>query len=85
MDIRSAQDFQKGHILGAVNLPNFAEENALEVIKLDRARPVIVVCAQGHQSPSVAIRLKAQEFLNVSVLQGGMNAWQGSGLPVVKN
>jgi len=50
---------------------------------LDRARPVVVACRQGHQlSQLAAAALRAAGF-PAQVLEGGYEAWSAAGLPLV--
>ncbi len=47
-------------------------------------KPIIVVCAMGNQARGTANAMLKDGFANVSVLKGGMNAWQSASLPVSK-
>ena len=49
-----------------------------------KAKPVIVVCADGSRASKAAAALRAGGFANVVNLSGGLPAWQQAGLPVVK-
>ena len=71
LDIRSAEDYAKGHIQGAVNIPYGADvADALEIIPNDQ--PVLVYCYSGQTaSQTVALlRLAGKDAYNVS---GGFN------------
>lgn len=85
LDIRQANEFKKGHILGAKQLKaeqiNQADFSTLEKHK---STPIIVVCAMGMTAKRTATQMLKAGFTNVSVLKGGMNAWQGASLPVAK-
>lgn len=85
LDIRQANEFKKGHILGAKQLKteqvNKADFSSLEKHK---STPIIVVCAMGMTAKRTASQMLKAGFTNVSVLKGGMNAWQGASLPVSK-
>lgn len=85
LDIRPAAEFKKGHIIGSRQIK--AEEvKAGNFIKLEKHKeqPIIVVCAMGNLAAGTANKMVKQGFTNVNVLSGGMNAWQGAGLPVTK-
>jgi rhodanese-related sulfurtransferase len=85
LDIRAGADFKKGHILGARQLK--AEEvKEANFTKLEKSKdkPIIVVCAMGVSAKKTASQMLKAGFVNVSVLKGGMGAWQGAGLPVSK-
>ncbi len=51
---------------------------------LDRGRPVVVYCVQGHQiSQGVAEQLRGLGF-DARILSGGVEAWRASGAPTVR-
>lgn len=85
VDIRPGKEFKAGHIVGAkslsqedVNKNNFASlENAKD-------KPIIVVCTAGLTANRTAKQLLKAGFENVSLLKGGMTAWQNASLPVKK-
>lgn len=85
LDIRPAADFKKGHILGAQQIKtealNKGEFNTLEKHK---NTPIIVVCAMGMTAKRTAAQMLKSGFEQVTVLKGGMNAWQGANLPINK-
>lgn len=85
LDIRPAAEFKKGHILGAkqikAELINQADFSTLEK---NKDKPIIVACAMGMNSKRTASQMLKAGFSQVSVLKGGMNAWQGANLPVSK-
>ncbi len=82
LDIRSAADFKKNHLLGARNIPAAKlKEHAGELAK-DKQRPVIVYCAMGSSSPEAAKTLRALGYSEVHPMRGGINGWINSNLPV---
>ena len=84
VDLRAAADFDKGHIAGAKNvlLSQFDPEN--KQLTAAKALPVVLVCKVGESANSAAKRLLKAGFSNVSVLEGGVQAWQAADLPLVK-
>lgn len=85
VDIRSEDDFRKGHITGAKNLTQ-AQIDAQQLAGLEKQKdaPIIVVCQAGMSANKAAASLAKQGFTKVSILQGGMGTWTGASLPVVK-
>lgn len=85
IDIRDRAAFQEGHIIGAFNFP--AAELTKDFSKLNKHRdkPLVIVCATGQKSAEVAGKLKQQNYAQVHVLSGGMNAWKNAQMPVVKS
>jgi rhodanese-related sulfurtransferase len=82
VDVRSADDFAKGSLPNARNLPSAAIKERAGELKKDR--PVIVVCNTGTTAGPAAATLRAAGFGEVFVLAGGLAAWREAGLPVKK-
>ena len=84
VDLRAAGDFAKGHIAGArnVQMSQFDPEN--KQLAPAKDLPVVLVCNVGQTATAAAKRLRKAGFAKVSVLEGGIQAWQGADLPLVK-
>ena len=80
VDIRSPEEFAKGSLPNARNLPAEKLKQGAGVLKKDK--PVIVVCATGREAGKVAAQLRASGFNDVFVLGGGLAAWREAGLPI---
>tara|TARA_Y200000002_G_scaffold378312_1_gene385425 strand:+ start:526 stop:951 length:426 start_codon:yes stop_codon:yes gene_type:complete len=84
LDIRETQEFKKGHIAGAYNLPASVVEKKLSELNRYKTCPVVVVCKMGTSAGSVVKKLKNQGFEQVVRLAGGMAEWTSASLPVKK-
>jgi rhodanese-related sulfurtransferase len=84
LDVREAQEFAKGHILHARNLPLSQLEAGAGDLHKHRTKPVIVACENGTRSGKAASVLRKLGFERVFPLAGGLAAWQQAGLPVEK-
>ena len=84
VDVRPAAEFGKGHIAGSKNvqMAQFDPEN--KQLAPAKALPVVLVCKVGQTASDAAKRLRKAGFTNVSVLEGGIQAWQSADLPLVK-
>lgn len=82
LDVRSPEDFGRGHILNARNVPLSQLEGRAGELRKHKARPVIV-CEDGARS-SAAAALRKLGLEKVYTLAGGLSAWQQAGLPVEK-
>ena len=84
IDLRAAADFEKGHIAGAKNvqMSQFDPEN--KQLSPAKELPVVLVCSVGQSAQTAAKRLSKAGFSKVSVLEGGVQAWQSAALPLVK-
>lgn len=84
IDLRGQGDFEKGHIIGARHaLPSQVEPEGKLLAKA-RETPVVLVCAAGMSASATAQKLVKAGFKKVSVLDGGIAAWTGAGLPLAK-
>ncbi|MED5329722.1 MAG: rhodanese-like domain-containing protein [Planctomycetota bacterium] len=76
LDVRTDQEWQGGHIAGALHIPVEAIENRLNEVPRD-GRKLFVICASGGRSSSASEFLANRGFLNVANVEGGMNGWRG--------
>ncbi len=84
IDLRSETDFEKGHIINALNIPLAELPNQLDKLKPHKQKEVIVNCANGSVSAKEARKLMNEGFEKVSCLKGGLLAWQNASLPLTK-
>jgi rhodanese-related sulfurtransferase len=82
VDVRDADTYAKGHIPGAVNLP---QEKWHKTAALDKNKTSIVYCYSQtcHLAARAALEFAGQGF-PVMELDGGFNVWKEKGLPVEK-
>jgi rhodanese-related sulfurtransferase len=82
LDVRTAAEFEHGHIHGAYNVPlHLLSEHANEM-RAALEHPVVLVCQSGQRARRAEEVLRAAGLAAVRVLDGGMNDWQRAGLPV---
>ena len=85
LDTRPPAEFKKGHILGAMQIKTeLLNKGDFSALEKNKDKPIIVVCAMGMTAKRTASQMLKAGFDQVSVLKGGMNAWQGANLPVSK-
>jgi rhodanese-related sulfurtransferase len=80
VDVRTPEEFAKGSLPGARNVPEDKVGEKMRDLKKDK--PLIVVCATGSRAGRAAAQLRAGGFGEVYVLAGGLAAWREAGLPV---
>jgi len=80
VDLRSADDFTKGSLPNARNVP--ADAVSARLGELKKEKPVLLVCATGARAGRTAALLRSQGFSEVFVLAGGLAAWREAGLPL---
>ncbi|MHA8105483.1 thioredoxin domain-containing protein [Aquirufa sp. 5-AUSEE-100C1] len=85
LDVRTVEEYNNGHIEGAV-LADISSNLFQEVTsKLDKSKPVYVYCLSGGRSGEAASQLQQMGFKSVINLSGGMLAWQSANLPLATN
>jgi rhodanese-related sulfurtransferase len=82
IDVREFSEFNSERIADAQLMPlsNF-EKHAAEI---DHSKPVYLMCRSGNRAKQAAEKLAAKGFTDIHVIQGGMSAWTGADLPVIK-
>lgn len=89
VDVREPNERTEGGVIpGAISAPRGMLEfyadpsSSYHRPELDPGRRVILHCAVGGRSALAADMLGQLGYTNVAHLEGGMNAWKASGLPV---
>lgn len=80
IDVRTPEEFSAEHALKAQNIPLDTIET--ELVKLDRTKPVYVICQTGRRSQIAAETLERNGFAEIYNVQGGSSAWKKAGLPI---
>jgi len=83
VDVREADEWEKGHLPGAVHVPRGFLELRIEEKVPERDRPVVLYCAGGTRSALAARSLAEMGYGNVVSLTGGFGRWKEAGAPVV--
>lgn len=84
IDVRSGDKFREGHIHGSENVPLEQLEDEVERLKKLHDRPIILACELGNQANSGGVKLLKAGIKPVYRLKGGIEAWKGEKLPLVK-
>lgn len=83
VDCRSPEEFQAGHVAGAIHLPAEAlvlSPQALEA--LAAAQTIVTYCDEAcARSSKVAAHVAEAGFTDVRIMEGGMSAWLSAGYP----
>lgn len=79
LDVRSAAEFEAVHIPGAYNVPLTTLGEHAERIQRHLEQPVVLVCRSGMRASQAEQQLAAAGMGNVTVLDGGMDAWERAG------
>src|SRR5216683_186678 len=82
VDVREQDEWDEGHIPGAVHIPRGHLESRIERLAPDTGRPVIVYCSVGNRSAFAAKTLAELGYDDVVSLAGGFTDWKRNGFPV---
>lgn len=81
VDVRTAAEFESGHIPGAVNIP--FDEVASRIREVDAPHGVAMYCMVGPRArKGESALLEAGYEKDVLHIEGGLAAWKAAGLPV---
>ncbi|MFC0014797.1 MULTISPECIES: rhodanese-like domain-containing protein [Allobacillus] len=75
IDVREPQEFERGHILGARNIPMTQMKQRLNEIRKDK--PVYLYCQRSSRSNRAASLLHKRGYENLNQLKGGFSKWTG--------
>ena len=84
VDLRDSAEFNKGHIVDAINIPHAKLKDQLQMLESHRDKPIILVCKMGQHSGASGKLLAAEGFTDINRLSGGLLEWQNMQLPLVK-
>lgn len=79
VDVRSAGEYDRGHISGAIHIPFTSVARRHQEISADKQRPVVVYCAHGPRAWWAAFVLRRHGFSKVTTLEGHFETWQEGG------
>lgn len=75
VDVRTAGEFQMGHIPGALNVP--VDQVGARAAAWDREKTYVVYCATGSRSATAVEEMRALGFKNIKHFSAGIQAWDG--------
>jgi molybdopterin/thiamine biosynthesis adenylyltransferase/rhodanese-related sulfurtransferase len=81
VDVRDHDEWDEGHIPGALHVPRSFLESRIESAVPDRDRPIVVYCAVGNRSAFATRTLEELGYSDVRNLAGGYVDWKRNGLP----
>lgn len=76
IDVRTEEEFQEGHLPGAVNIPNETIGDSRPSILTDTKQKLLIYCRSGNRSRQAAQKLADMGYRNVYEF-GGISTWDG--------
>ena len=83
LDVRTAGEFASGHIENAINIDVESSDFDAQIAKLDKKVEYAVYCHSGRRSGIATEKMAKSGFEKVTNLNGGIQAWQAAGFPLV--
>ncbi len=84
VDVREPQEYEQGHIEGAINIPRGIAEMGITRMVPDPATRIICYCAAGNRSAMVADNLRQMGYENIESMVGGFQEWARSGQRITR-
>lgn len=86
IDVREAEEFQTGHLPGAIHMSRGMLEFKLAANPQFQSRDlkIMLYCKTSGRAALCAQSLKEMGYSNVSSIAGGFDAWQAAGFHVDK-
>ena len=81
LDVRTAAEFNAGHIAGAVNIDYESTQFTTDVSLLDKNQQYLAYCATGVRGAAATQIMVGLGFKNVQNIAGGITAWIQHGYP----
>jgi rhodanese-related sulfurtransferase len=83
LDVRTAEEFAAGHVVGARNIPHTEIAARLAELGDARERDVVVYCRSGRRSELALDALREAGFTRLYHLEGDWLRWSAEKLPAV--
>jgi len=84
IDARNKNEFDKGHLSGAILIPLPDIKEHPEKLKKYEGSSLVIYCQSGARSSEACQHLSKQGFEKLFNLDGGILAWQEANLPLEK-
>ena len=76
VDVRRQDEYDSGHIPGAILIPNETIENERPAELPDLDRTILIYCRSGNRSKQASQKLADMGYTNIYEF-GGINTWTG--------
>lgn len=83
LDLRSADDFNEGHITNSINIPFKDLDDRSHEIPSNEEKQIVLICEMGSNSGNAGEQLMKFGFKDILILSGGISQWKMDNLPLV--
>lgn len=84
LDVRTPDEFNNGHVPGAINIDYYSPEFRANLSKLDEDKQYLVYCRIDNRSTATVRLMLELGFEQVQNFSGGITQWIQNGYPTVK-
>jgi len=82
VDVREQDEWDEGHVPGAIHIPRGYLESRIESAAPDRSQQILLYCSAGNRSAFAAKTLQELGYDEPVSLAGGFTDWKRNGFPV---
>jgi len=82
IDVRTADEYNEGHLKGALNIDYRETDFPDKIAKLDKSKTTLVYCLGGGRSAGAAEQMQKMGFYTIYNMEGGMMKWNAANKPV---
>ncbi|MGF1925585.1 MAG: rhodanese-like domain-containing protein [Bacteroidia bacterium] len=76
VDVRTAKEYNEGHIGNAINIDYNASDFEANIQKLNKNKRVYIYCRTGNRSAKASEKMSTWGFRKIYVLPTGMDGWK---------
>jgi rhodanese-related sulfurtransferase len=84
VDLRKSEEAMSGHIPGAVSISSDDIVAMMDKFPSDKKAPIILYSYDDKTAMSAFGTVREKGYANVSILEGGIKAWEKAGFPIQK-
>jgi phage shock protein E len=81
IDVRTPEEFNSGHVQGALNIPVESADFAAQVSALDPGATYAIYCRSGNRSAVATAEMGSMGFMHLYDLEGGFADLEAAGMP----
>ena len=83
VDVRTAEEYESGHIQDAVNFDFYSKSFQNDILSLEKSASIVLYCRTQNRSTKTANYLKENGYKEITVLEGGITSWVKNGNDLV--
>jgi len=84
LDVTDKQEFEAGHIPGAINISRGTLEFKVALMIPDKNSKIVVYCGLDLRGPLATKTMNDLGYKNAVKMRGGLKAWKEAGYPIAK-